>query len=112
MLFGLIRTTAEIKAQGAKRSSRWPAVRNAWIKDHPTCACCGGTDSLEVHHKIPFHVAPMLELDGLNLITLCESKRQCHLRVGHYFNWKLHNPDVERMAAEFLNGIAKAKGAN
>lgn len=108
MLFGLWRTTAEVKVQGARRSGRWPTVRKQHLSKHPTCACCG-TDSLEVHHVLPFHLAPTLELVDTNLLTLCEGKRQCHFRLGHYFDWKLHNPDVARMAAEYLNGFTKVR---
>ena len=85
------------------RSSHWPAVRNAWLKDHPTCAACGRTDHLNVHHKRPFHLWPALELDRTNFLTLCENTpEQDHLIVGHFGNWKRFNPDVEADAAKLL----------
>ncbi len=108
MLFGLITTTEDLKTQDKQRSSKWPAVRNAWIKTHPTCAACGGKDKLQVHHKLPFHLHPELELNPINLLTLCEGTRECHLRFGHFFNWQRYNPDVERMAREYLAGMAAA----
>ena len=82
----------------AKRSSRWPHVRKEHLAKHPRCALCGGTKKLEVHHKLPFHVAPHLELDPANLITLCEAKRNgvtCHQFFGHLGNYKLFNEHVE-----------------
>ena len=69
-----------------KRSSQWGSIRAKHLKDHSTCAACGGTDKLEVHHKVPFHVHPELELDLTNLITLCEADKNgicCHLGFGH-----------------------------
>ena len=35
-----------------------------------TCARCGGTNALVVHHIKPVHVDPTLELAPDNLITL------------------------------------------
>jgi hypothetical protein len=69
-----------------KRSSQWPRVRAEHLKNNPFCIVCGGKDKIEVHHIIPFSVAPHMELDKDNLATLCESKKQginCHLYIGH-----------------------------
>jgi len=55
---------------------------------------CGGTKAVEVHHLIPFSIAPDLELDPHNLITLCERKKygiNCHLLVGHLGNYRRFN---------------------
>lgn len=79
------------------RSPQWPTVRKHWLDGHPTCALCGGTKVLEVHHIKPFHLHPELELDTTNLITLCENKGDgvnCHLLFGHLGNFQSYNPNV------------------
>ncbi|MCP4394529.1 MAG: HNH endonuclease [Alphaproteobacteria bacterium] len=84
--------------KGQKRSSKWGKVRKQHLKDHPKCAVCESTKKCEVHHKIPFSLAPDLELDPKNLITLCENKRyglNCHLCIGHLGNYKKFNDDVD-----------------
>jgi 5-methylcytosine-specific restriction protein A len=92
----------------AKRSSQWPAVRARHLKAHPSCAACGGVQSLQVHHKQPYHLFPALELNPDNLITLCEyGDKDCHLKVGHgpkgkKPSWKIFNPQVEHDAALLL----------
>jgi len=90
----------------ALRSSHWHSVRETFIKTHNTCAACGNTTKLQVHHKQPFHLHPDLELDPSNLITLCESTTKCHLEIGHLGNWKSFNPDVVEDAAKSLVGHA------
>jgi hypothetical protein len=83
------------------RSSKWPAVRNAYIKAHPTCAACG-RKATEVHHILPFHDHPELELDPDNLIALCDRD---HLLLGHLDSWLSWNPNVRTDAAIMLNKI-------
>lgn len=81
-----------------KRSGNWSKVREAHLKDFPTCSACGGKESVEVHHKKPFHLHPELELDPTNLISLCESKKygvNCHLFFGHLGNYKVENSEVD-----------------
>ena len=92
------------------RSGHWATVRKHHLESFPTCAVCGGSETIEVHHIKPFHLHPDLELEPLNLITLCESKKNginCHLAVGHIGNFKSLNATVETDAA-FL--LAKLKG--
>ena len=82
---------------GHKRSSEWPNVRKEHLEKQPLCALCGGKESLEVHHCLPFHLHPDLELDPTNLITLCESKKggvNCHLLFGHLSNFRSFNRTV------------------
>ena len=80
---------------GGMRSSRWPAVRKAFMAKNPLCAVCGTKGSLlkpnEAHHCIPYSVNPDLELDPKNLIVLC---RDHHFFVGHLMNFKSFNRDV------------------
>lgn len=88
----------------APRSPKWPTVRANFIADgNDRCAVCGSRDDLNVHHVVPFHDDPSLELKPSNLITLC---RQHHLHVGHdpdgpgakSPNWSTSNPHVRRDA--------------
>jgi 5-methylcytosine-specific restriction protein A len=85
------------------RSSHWPKVRAEYLEQHPTCEVCGATEKLNVHHILPFHLHPQLELDPDNLITLCEDEAyvNCHLFVGHLANFRGYNPDVVKDAAEW-----------
>lgn len=83
---------------GARRSSGWRRLRRQHLKLHPTCAVCGSKRKVEVHHKVPFHVAPDFELDPGNLISLCERKKyglNCHLLIGHLGNYRRANPSVD-----------------
>lgn len=82
---------------GIARSSRWSAVRAIYLEKHPLCEICGGSKDIIVHHILPFHVNPELELHDSNLVTLCESKNNgvnCHLLFGHLGNFRRYNPDV------------------
>lgn len=82
------------------RSPKWQTVRNAFLDKHPNCEACGNGNrkQLNVHHKVPFHVAPERELDESNLVTLCEAGGKlgmnCHLTLGHLGNWKAWNDHV------------------
>ncbi len=93
---------------GDRRSSKWPEVRADHLNEFPTCAVCGGTKKLEVHHIKPFHLYHHLELDPHNLITLCESKRNglnCHLAIGHLGDFKSWNASVRIDATRLKNKI-------
>lgn len=95
---------------GHKRSTQWPTVRKNHLKANPTCAVCGGTEKLEVHHIKPFHVHPELELEPTNLMTMCESKSYgiiCHLLIGHWGSYKLTNPNVKKEAAAWLKKLTE-----
>lgn len=86
----------------SKRSSRWPTVRANFLSKNNSCAACGQTDHLQVHHVKPFHLDPSKELDESNLITLCEDEYLCHLHVGHLGSFKSENPNVREDAAKEL----------
>ena len=85
-----------------ERSSRWETVRKNHLKENPTCAACGNTEGVQVHHMRPFHIYPELELDPTNFITLCENdkdglnnnKDNHHLHLGHHGDWKNFNDKV------------------
>ena len=96
----------------SKRSSKWASVRKDFLNANPVCAVCGKNEKLEVHHKMPFHLNPALELDSNNLIVLCESKHNginCHLAFGHLGNFKSLNPDVVIDTSLWNDKIAKRK---
>lgn len=81
------------------RSPQWSTLRKNFLRENPKCKACGSTVSLQVHHVRPFHIDPALELDHTNLITLCMSKNECHLRLGHGDNFKAFNPLIREHCA-------------
>lgn len=87
-----------------KRSSHWPALEKKFLKEHSSCAACGSTSKLNVHHIKPFHLFPELELVESNLVTLCMDNH-CHILLGHGGNFKAYNPqcleDVEKVSHDF-----------
>jgi 5-methylcytosine-specific restriction endonuclease McrA len=85
-----------------KRSSRWYTVRSHFLIKNSSCAACGQTDHLQVHHSVPFHIDPTKELDESNLITLCEDEYDCHRIIGHTGNFRKENPSVREDAAKEL----------
>ena len=94
-------------------SASWSATRSVHIEEHPECAACGylpkpGKRNNDVHHVIPRHVNIDLELSANNLITLCR-KYDCHLRFGHFGNYRTgYNTNV----VEILQGVgARMKAA-
>jgi len=64
---------------------------------------CGACKKLEVHHIVPVHLNPDLELDPENLITLCD--KYCHFIFGHLMDYKSWNVDVVNDSAEYLQKI-------
>jgi hypothetical protein len=91
------------------RSPEWREVRDEHVRLHPFCAACGGDRKLQVHHILPFHLHPDLELDPENLLTLCERPaRFCHYVFGHFHNWKAYNPNVVVDAARYLSEHSSA----
>ena len=87
------RLTGKVKSSES-RSPKWPEVRDAFLKENPTCAVCGERKKLQAHHKYPFHLWPNLELESTNLITLCETTSNHHLLFGHLMSYKSYNPNV------------------
>src|ERR1035437_3913742 len=78
----------------AKRSGKWPTVEKHFKESNSTCAACGSKNRLNIHHILPFHVHPELELDPNNLITLCMDTKECHLKIGHCGSFKTYNPNI------------------
>lgn len=98
----LISSVREKKKEN-QRSPEWGHVRDQFLKKHSSCAACGSSEKLQVHHKMPFHINPKLELDEDNLITLCMSDNECHLQIGHGDSWQRYNPRVEEDAKKFMS---------
>ncbi len=72
------------KLRYAVRHKSWPAVRQKHLDKQPCCAACGSCLKPEVHHIVPVHLDPDLELEPSNLITLCD--KYCHFVFGHLMN--------------------------
>lgn len=93
----------------AVRSSQWTSIRKEFLSKHNKCEACGKKKDLEVHHIVPVHVDPSLELDQNNLITLCSNS--CHILFGHLMDFKSWNPDVsidcENIQTKIQNRIYK-----
>lgn len=88
----------------SKRSGKWGTVRKNHLEKFPTCAACGSSKSLSVHHCIPVHLDESKELDPENLITLCEVNN-CHRTFGHLYSWFSYNPTVREDAAKWLEKV-------
>jgi 5-methylcytosine-specific restriction endonuclease McrA len=84
------------------RSPKWATVRDHFLEGYPTCAACGSKRLLQVHHVEPYHLDPERELDLTNLIGLCMSRHECHLRLGHGGFFEAFNPIVRTHAATAL----------
>lgn len=86
-MFGFLR-----QIRFATRSPKWRDIRKKHLETQSVCQFCGNSKNLEVHHIVPVHIQPELELEYDNLITLCD--KNCHLLIGHFMNYKSWNPDV------------------
>jgi hypothetical protein len=87
----------------ATRSSKWSTVRKQHLKENPFCLACGKNTKLEVHHKIPVHISPELELDPSNLVTLCADP--CHILFGHLMNFRSYNKTVIEDCSVYLSKV-------
>lgn len=84
------------------RSSLWPMVRDMHLKENPVCEACGSNKTLQVHHVLPFHLEPKLELEPENLVTLCMDEFDCHLSIGHGGSFQHYNPNVIEDCKKFM----------
>ncbi len=84
----------------AERHKDWTRFRNEFVAGHPFCAACGKVRDLALHHLMPFHLFPSLELEPSNCLVLCEGKTMnCHFVIGHGGkNWRAYNPAAVRLA--------------
>lgn len=89
---------------GGARSPLWAKASKGHLVANPKCVCCG-KKATAVHHVIPFHVRPDLELDPKNWASVCAV---CHFYVGHLLNWKSYNPHFRQDASLMLSRFAEA----
>ena len=89
---------------GAMRSPEWPKVRARFIEEHSVCEVCGTKKKLEVHHILPVHKYPKLELEFSNLITLCDPH---HFVFGHLCSFYSYNDTVREDALVWRSRINK-----
>lgn len=80
---------------GKPRDPRWER-ESATFRVGKVCACCGSAISLEVHHIVPFHDNPALEMDQANWLVLC---RTCHFYIAHLGNWSHWNTQIVEVCA-------------
>ena len=92
--YNLLRDKTKDLRVDKKRSSKWGQVKSLFLLKNPNCAICGGIEKLNVHHKLPFHLYPELELVESNLVTLCMGKKECHLNM-HGDNFKKYCPNID-----------------
>ena len=93
---------------GNKRSAAWKGLRNKIVNEVGMCEVCGKDTNLVLHHKIPFHVNPSLELEESNLIVLCENDNlNCHLIFGHLGNWNKYNSDIDHDVKVWKDKLSK-----
>jgi 5-methylcytosine-specific restriction endonuclease McrA len=110
----LSRPKVETTTGGLPRDPHWARVRDRYLRDHPSCAVCGSTKKVEVHHVIPVEHArrtghPELELDETNFISLCRRLLiNHHFVVGHNRNWKKWNVNVRADAAALWEKMKNA----
>jgi len=97
-----------------RRNPKWEHLRDEEVRLHPYCSICGNTTKLNVHHKLPFHLFPMLELERSNLIVLCEKSPHnvnCHYVFGHLgLSWSHYNPTIDEDAKylwKMFSGVIK-----
>jgi hypothetical protein len=88
------------------RSPEWHRVEKEHLAKEPECQWCGATACLQVHHIKPFHLAPELELDPDNLITLCEEGGylNCHLTHGHHGDFRDFNLQIREQCEDHRKG--------
>lgn len=98
-------------AHARSRSTLWPGVERAFLKQHPSCAVCESRVGLNVHHRVPFSYCiplgrPDLEFDVRNLVTLCTRGSDHHLLLGHLDLFASYNPTLEEDIQTFTSKTA------
>ena len=77
----------------------WRKVRKAFIAEYNSCAICGSTENLSVHHLLDVSRYPQYQFEWNNLITLCNGSNKikglkCHVMIAHLYNWQTNNYDL------------------
>jgi len=83
------------------RHPDWSYVARMYMIDEPNCRVCGKKGEA-VHHILPVHLRPDLELDRNNMATVCH---RCHLFVGHLDNWLSWNVSFNFDASRIRNNV-------
>lgn len=88
-------------AAAAPRNKDWSKKSKEFLGLNPTCVACGGVATV-VHHKLPFHLYPELEMVPSNWRPMCEGDTMnCHLHIGHSGDFSAYNINVDEDAALF-----------
>ena len=75
---------------------------------HPRCEWDGCSDRVDVHHLVPFHVAPAAGADEGNMMSL---SRRCHFTVGHGTDWSRYTVNCRALCAARIGaGTTQAQG--
>jgi hypothetical protein len=101
-LYHRVQSNRREQKKRAERSPHWHKVELLHLAREPRCQGCGSKRHLQVHHEVPFHLRPDLELEPSNLITVCMDKAECHLMVAHGGYFGAYNPNVRVDLAETL----------
>jgi len=106
-----IQTRKVVAYRGLKRNPSWEHDSRLWLKDHNECAATGWTYKLQIHHVLPFHLFPQLEMDESNWIVLTENPLfEAHFEIGHNKNWREYNIHVRIDAMMELKRRKDSKG--
>lgn len=87
--------------------------RKYWNKWAYVCHVCGANDKIEIHHIIPVQYLNWVQkfdavafrritnginffTDRRNLIPLCRTNKNCHIKVGHLGHFARYNPNILR----------------
>lgn len=68
------------KPTTSKARKEQKAIKQEYLKEGKTCAVCGSTENLELHHMIPLDMGGTN--DAANLIILC---KYCHFQATKYY---------------------------
>lgn len=100
----VLRKVGRVLKSLSPRGWKWSRFEKSWLKEHASCAACGSTSFLEVHHKLPFAMRPDLEFEPSNVVTLCMNTHRCHLKIGHGGSWRFYNPVVDADLLKIASG--------
>jgi hypothetical protein len=91
------------------RDPKWEKASREYLVGK-TCAACGTSDDLQVHHIKPFHKFRHLELDPANWIPLCMKQGHlCHFVFGHGCFWQGWIETVVEDCARHLASVKRSR---